>query len=286
MKDIYGGKAQVEASQFQKSNVFQNNEELVKKAQEGNEDALNTLCAQNQRLVMKYAARYTGMFDNKLSIEDLISAGNIGLMKAVERFNYNLGYAFSTYAVWWIRQAIFREIADNGYTIRIPVHMYDKINKISKIERKLADMDLTSPECISAIAMKLDSSEDQVMECIKLRQQIMKCTSLDNPINDDTELTRIDIVSTDEKDNPANLVVQKCMRSDIMDVLETLSTQEKQIVIKRYGLDGMGRRTLEEIAREIGVTRERIRQIERKALLKLSHSSRSSKLKEYLEVIA
>lgn len=283
---VFGGNDPADLSRFQKRNVFLKNELLAKIAREGNEEALNTICAQNQKLVMKYAVRYTGMYGNNLSTDDLISAGNIGLVKAVERFNYDLGYAFSTYAVWWIRQAIFREIADNGYTIRIPVHMHEKINRITRMESELFSKGLTLPERITAIAETMGINEDQVMECIQLRKQVMKCTSLDMPMNEDTDAVLGDFVAAARKDNPENLLDQMCLRSDLMDVLQTLTAREAQIITKRYGLDGMGQHTLEELGKEMGVTRERIRQIEQKALRKLRHPSRSRKLKDYLEDVA
>ena len=281
---VFGGNDPTACSWLQMRRGFQSNEQLAKAAHAGNRDAWNALCSQNQKLVMKYAVRYTGMYGNNLSTEELISAGNEGLVKGIERFDETLGFAFSTYVVWWIRQSIFREIANNGYTIRIPVHMHEKIHKITRMESELARKGLGLQERITEIARALGNSEDQVMECIQLRQQVMKCASLDMPLKDDTDAVLGDFVPADEKDNPENLLELMCLKTDLLDVLHTLTAREEQIIIKRYGLDGMGERTLEEIGKELGVTRERIRQIEQKAMRKLAHPSRSRLLKDYLEV--
>ena len=285
-KNIFGGNDPGACSWLQMRKGFLSNEQLAKAAHTGNEDARNALCGQNQRLVMKYAVRYTGVYGNNLSTEDLISAGNEGLMKAIDRFDENLGFAFSTYAVWWIRQAILREIANNGYTIRIPVHMHEKIHKITRMESDLAHKGLNTLERIAEIAKALDYSEDQVMECILLRQQVMRCASLDMPVNDDTDAVLGDFVPAERKDNPECLLDQIALKSDLESLMNKLNFREKMVLEARFNLDGMGSRTLEEVGQELHVTRERARQIEANALRKLRMYASRAHLNEYLEEIA
>ena len=283
---VFGGNDPAACSWLQMRRGFLSNEQLAKATHAGNEDALNVLCGQNQKLVMKYAVRYTGVYGNNLTTEELISAGNVGLMKAIERFDENLGYAFSTYAVWWIRQAIFREIANNGFTIRIPVHMHEKIHKITRMESELAHKGLTTLERIAEIAKALGNSEDQVMECILLRQQVMRCASLDMPVDEESDTVLGNFIPADQKDNPEAMLDEIALKTDLDALLDKLNFRERMVIEARFGLDGMGLRRLEEIGRELGVTRERVRQIETKALRKLRAYADRAHLNEYLEEIA
>ena len=264
------------------------NELLARSAQAGNKDALDQLFRDNDKLVWDVVRRYTGMYGNCITEEDLFQAGADGMMTAVRRFNYDLGYKFSTYALWWIRQAVIREIENTGHTIRVPVHKQEQVRRVMKVYNDMYQRGVPTVERIPAVVKALAEAgrpmtEDQVIECIQLRDNVMGCTSLDMPIGEDSDSVLGDFIPADRKDDPENLLDQICMRSDLMDALHTLSFREKEIIMQRFGLDGMGPRTLEEIAKDYGVTRERIRQIEAKALRKLRHPSRSKKLKDWLE---
>ena len=259
-------------------------EQLVKASRAGNKDALNALCGQNQKFVMKYAAYFTGRYGNSFTTEDLMSAGNEGLMKTIAKFDGNRDSAFFIYAFWLIRQSILHEIVNNGYPVRISQYMHEKIRKITRMESELAGRGLSRRERISAIARALGNSEDQIMKCIQLRQRIMKCASLDMPVDEESDAVLGDIVPADRKDSPEDLIEQKCLKNELLNALHMLNDREEQIIIRRYGLDGMGERTLEEIGREMGVTRVRIHQIEKNAMAKLRQLSSIHMLKEYLEV--
>lgn len=286
---IFGGNDPMIITDALKKGAPRMNEILAKAAQEGNEEALERLYLDNKGLVMQWARKYAKMYGSCLTEEDLFMEGVHGLLKAVDRFNYDLGWKFSTYAEWWIRQAIFREIENNGTVIRIPVHKKEQIRKVMRIYNDLCCRGVPSGERIQAVVKALEDtahpvSESQVMECIQLHVYVEGCTSLDMPMNDDSDSVLGDFIPADMKDNPEVLLEQACMKSDVMDVVHTLTSREEQVIIKRYGLDGLGRRTLEEVGREMSVTRERIRQIEANALRKLRHPSRSRLLKDYLEV--
>ena len=288
---IFGGNDPRDFAFGSKRGLYQENELLVKAAQEGNQEALDLLFRRNTGLVMDVARKYTGAYGNDLSTDDLYMEGCCGMMKAVEKFDYSLGFKFSTYALWWIRQAILREIANNGYTIRIPVHMQERMNKIARIEEDLIRKGIPFAYRVPAIAQKMQDSgerisEDRVLECIQLARLTKHCASLDMPIGEDGDTFLGDFVPADEKENPEVLLNKMTMKSDIFEVLDTLTPREEKVIILRYGLDGNGQRTLEEIGKEFDVTRERIRQIEAKALRKLRHPSRSNKLKAYLNDIA
>lgn len=271
-----------------KTDAPRTNEILAKAAREGNEAAMERLYLDNTGLVMKWARRYTKMYGSCLTEEDLFMEGVHGLLKAVERFNYELGWKFSTYAEWWIRQAIFREIENNGTMIRISVHKQEQIRKVMRVYHDLCNRGIPSAERIPAAAEKLQEmgysiSESQVMECVQLHEHVMGCTSLDLTVGEDGDSVLGDWVPADRRDNPETLLDQVFMKADLMDVLHTLSAREQQVITERFDLDGMGERTLEEIGREMGVTGERIRQIEANALRKLRQPSCSSKLRDYLE---
>ena len=284
---VFGGNDPLIFAGAMKKNGGRMNELLVKAAQEGSGEALDQLFRDNDRLVWDVVRRYNGMYGNCLTEDDLFQAGACGMMKAVEMFRYELGYKFSTYALWWIRQAVIREIENNGYTIRVPVHKQDQVRRVMRVYSDLYHRGVPTMQRIPAVMKALEDmgrpmTEDQVSECIQLREYVMGCTSLDMPVNEEGDIFLGDLIP-DEKENPEAVLERIMLRSDLMEVLQTLTSREQQILTERFGLDGMGCRTLEEIGAEMNLTRERIRQIEAKALRKLSHSSRSRKLKDWLE---
>ena len=286
---IFGGNDPEDAARLRDNHASMSNELLAKAAREGDDEAMEMLFIQNRKLVMMYAVRYTGVYGNSLTTEELESAGKIGFLKAVKHFDYSLGYAFSTYAVWWIRQAIFREIEDHGYTIRIPAHMFEKILKVTKAENELIRKGISSRDMVSSIAETLNATkmvvnEEQVRECQRLRDQMLRCTSLDMAIGENRDSVLGDIVPADTKENPEVVLDRICLKADLMELLRTLSPKEEQVIRLRFGLDDGYTRTLEEVGKEFNVTRERIRQIEAKALKKLRNPSRSYKLEDWLEV--
>ena len=274
-----------------RSNSNLSNELLAKAAQEGNEEAKNELFLKNKRLVTKHAAQYVGINGNTLNMKELESAGNFGLLKAMERFDVSRGYYFSTYAVWWIRQSIFRDIQDNGYTVHIPVHMREKIRRVMRAESDLIRRGKMTGDRIAAIVEALKDTnqpltEKQVVECLRLRKNVMHCKSLDMPVGEDEEAFLGDFVPADPHSNPEYQLEQMAMKSDLAELLNTLTPREREVLTLRYGLDGNGNRTLEEVGKDFGVTRERIRQIEAKALRKLRYPAKKANLEIYLEEIA
>ncbi len=250
--------------------------ELAVRIAEGDVEAKQRLSEANLRLVVSIAKRYLG---RGMQFLDLIQEGNLGLIKAVDKFDYTKGFKFSTYATWWIRQAITRAIADQARTIRIPVHMVETINKVKKVQSQLLHQNGHEPSA-DEIAAEIDMPVDKVREIMRVAQEPV---SLETPIGEEEDSHLGDFIPDNDAPAPADAASHTMLREQLSDVLSTLTTREAKVLRLRFGLDDGRSRTLEEVGKEFNVTRERIRQIEAKALRKLRHPSRSRKLKDFLD---
>ena len=261
--------------------IYMTNETLVKLIQEGDLQAKQDLCIKNARLIYAIALKYHKTSGNKLELDDLVQTGMLGMLRAAKTFDLSMGTKFTTYAVWWIRQAITRDICDNGFTIRIPVHKMDQIFKVCRLDATYS-YEQNYQIRLLLISYASGYPEDVVEECLKLYHQYLRSASLDVPIGEDEDISLGEMISSESDPLPEDIVSDLMLKRDLETVLETLTVREQKVIRLRFGLDDGRARTLEEVGEYFDLTRERIRQIEAKALRKMRHPSRSRKLKDFL----
>ncbi len=254
---------------------------LVRLAQNGDRQALHDLLVKNRRLVLKYATRYDRIFKHNFTLEDLEQVGTLGMLKAVERFDFSKETQFSTYAVLWIKQAIARAIYDTGFTIRLPVHLFESITKVNKLDNQFSFHEENFSARLELIAQEMKTSTDDIRELFLLRDTYLNIVSLDVPVGEEADSELKDFVEDRNAPSPYDVLEEKILTESIANALDTLTVREKQVLMLRFGFYDGREHTLEEIGRNYGLTRERIRQIEAKALNKLRHPSRSKKLKDF-----
>ena len=280
--DSSSGANEFEELVFHKQ-VRQSNEILCHLIQQGNRQAMQDLCVKNQRLVDKIVSTYEKRYYNRLDFDDLEQVGFLGLMKAAQKFDLHLGNAFSTYAVYWIKQAVAREIMDHGYAIRIPAHMMERIHKVTTADNRLAGEGIPLSERLPGVAAEIGITVDDVKEAIKLRNNYLMYSSLDVPVGEDQDSVVGDFIPFDEELSVEQIILNQELHQELGTVIATLRPREQEILKLRFGWDDNHTRTLEEIGIKYGLTKERIRQIESKALRKLRHPSRSRRIKVFQE---
>lgn len=265
-----------------RKNIHMTNETLVKLIQEGDLQAKQDLCIKNARLIYAVALKYYKISGNKLELDDLVQTGMLGMLRAAETFDFSVGTKFTTYATWWIRQAITRDIFDNGFSIRIPVHKMEQIFKVCRLD-VLFSYERDYQMRLFLISDYSGLPESTVEECLKLYHQYLRSASLDVPIGEDEDISLGEMIPSERDPLPEDIVSSMLLKRDLETVLETLTGKEQEVLRLRFGLDDGRARTLEEVGKYFNVTRERIRQIEAKAIRKLRHPSRSRRLIDYLD---
>lgn len=276
-----GGKTQEPGSVVFNNVVKQSNEILCVMIQQGNLQAEQDLCVKNKRLVDKYVSAYEKRYQHRLDFDDLEQVGFIGLITAAKKFDISMGHSFSTYAVWWIKQAIKREIMDHGFVIRIPVHMMERISKVVAIENRFSE--LNRDKRIIKLMDETGYPEEWVRECMKLKEYVLTYSSLNIMVDEDETVERGDFIPDDGAVSLEEIIENSELRRILDEILATLAHREEQVIRLRFGLDDNKQRTLEEVGKIFNVTRERIRQIESKALRKLRYSSRSRNIESFIE---
>lgn len=280
-RDKKSGNTRIEELVLNKK-VRQSNEILCHLIQQGSRQAVQDLCVKNHGLVSKYVFAYEKRYANRLDFEDLEQVGFMGLIKAAQKFDLKLGGSFSTYAVYWIKQAISREIMDHGYAIRIPVHMMERINKVTRVSRQLLQ-ELERDPSPEEIAEEMALSVNEVRECMVLRDNYLSQVSLDIPVGEDQDSTLREFIPTEEELSIEEIIFSKDLRQELSAIMASLKPKEQEILKLRFGWDDNHPKTLEEIGIKYGVTRERIRQIEQKAIRRLRHPTRTRRLKDFWE---
>lgn len=248
----------------------QANEILCALIQQGNESAKQAICVKNNRLVWKYAFAYNKYYGNKLDMEDLAQAGYMGLLKAADRFDVSMGTTFSTYCVWWIKQSITRELIDKGFTIRLPVHIFEKINKLVKLDNHYDDLGYSFEERVNALSNDLELPPEKILELFTIKRNYLSLSSLDVPVGEEEETPLLEFLEDPIIESPDTMANDKELHNILNEALTRLKPREERVMRLRFGFDDGIPRTLEEVGQEIGVTRERVRQIENKCVRKLS----------------